>query len=254
MLFHGRFLSDLPLFFLLEFYLPPLLALLHAFWAMGFRRGGGFFLLAGFMGFLSEIVALRWGAFGAYYTYTLEGPGSGLSVQGFPLIVSLYWATFIYIGYWLVSFPFRRGPERSTTAVPGRSALWGLVLLDGFCVTAIDLMIDPLQVAMGTWTWIGGGRYYQVPPGNFLGWYVTVCATTLLFRLWETRFPVPLTKGPACWIPYALYLVLFSGFSFSAVYLGLPELVMIGGFAMAPFFLMGMVSGIIWRNGRNRAS
>ncbi len=244
LLWKGIFLSDNPFFFLFEFYLPPALAFLHALWAMGWRRAALFFSLAAGMGTLSEVVALRWGAFGAFYAYTLEGPGAGLSVQGFPLIVSLYWAMFMYLGYWIVSFPFRQGTEKSSSAFPGLKFLPGLVLLDGFCVTAIDLMMDPLQVVMGTWSWVGGGSYYNVPLGNFLGWYLTVCVTTALYRFWETKHPLPISCGAVRWIPFGLYLILFVGFALSALYLEMPGLVLIGCFVMIPLPLSGVLSGM----------
>lgn len=249
MLFRGLFLSDFPLFFFLEFYIPPTIAMVHSFWAMGFGRGFMFFAFAAFMGTLSEMVALRWGAFGSFYAYSLEGPGANVSLQGFPLIVSLYWATFIYIGYWIVSTPFRQFSHRISTFFPGWRVLPWMVLLDGLCVTAIDLMMDPLQVRMGTWTWTSGGSYYDVPLGNFLGWYVTVCLTTGLFRVWEIWRPVDLTQGVLEWVPYLLYLILFTGFSISAVYLNMPELVMIGIFSMLPFVLWGISRK---ESGRNR--
>lgn len=250
MLFRGRFLSDFPLFFLLEFYIPPVIALIHAFWAMGFGRGLLFFSFAGSMGTLSELVALRWGAFGSFYAYSLEGPGAGISLQGFPLIVSLYWATFIYIGYWIVSFPFRQPPHRQCSRYPGWKVLPWAILLDGLCVTAIDLMMDPLQVSMGTWTWISGGSYYDVPLGNFLGWYLTVCLTTGLFRIWETWRPIDIAQGFLEWVPHGLYLILFTGFSISAVYLKMPELVMIGFFSMFPFLFWGISRKTGGGNGR----
>lgn len=252
MLFRGRFLSDLPFFFLLEFYIPPFIALIHAFWAMGFGRGFLFFSLAGFMGTLSELVALRWGAFGSFYVYSLEGPGAGISLQGFPLIVSFYWATFIYIGYWIVSFPFRQACGEPSTGLPGWKALPWMILLDGLCVTAIDLMMDPLQVSMGTWTWSSGGSYYDVPLGNYLGWIVTVCLTTALFRIWETLHPIDLPEGILVWVPHGLYLILFIGFSISAVYLKMPELAMIGLFSMLPFVLWGLCRMRADTNGGDR--
>ena len=46
-----------------------------------------------------------------------------------------------------------------------------IVLLAAFLVLLLDLILDPVMVAGGYWTWSDGGRWGGVPWQNFVAWF-----------------------------------------------------------------------------------
>lgn len=54
-------------------------------------------------------------------------------------------------------------------------------------VVAIDLVLDPAAVALGFWSFAGGG-YYGVPPMNYVGWMISATVATILVDLAFTRY------------------------------------------------------------------
>jgi putative membrane protein len=48
-------------------------------------------------------------------------------------------------------------------------------------MVAWDLVLDPLMVAHGYWTWSEVGPYFGIPFSNFIGWWVTSFIILLAF-------------------------------------------------------------------------
>jgi len=64
-------------------------------------------------------------------------------------------------------------------AKPGRDMLtqphlwWRVPLATGLIAVLVDLLIDPVAVAIGYWVWhVQGNVYYGIPLLNFVGWFV----------------------------------------------------------------------------------
>ncbi|MGF1472360.1 MAG: carotenoid biosynthesis protein [Rubrobacteraceae bacterium] len=79
------------------------------------------------------------------------------------------------------------------------AAAWGArgralhVLGAALLLTLMDGVLDPGAVVLGFWTWPGGGLYYDVPPGNYLGWLfsgVLAALITLFVGRWREP-PLP---------------------------------------------------------------
>lgn len=47
-------------------------------------------------------------------------------------------------------------------------------------VLAIDLVLDPGAVAIGFWTYVGGGAYYGVPWSNYAGWVLSATVSVVV--------------------------------------------------------------------------
>ena len=47
-------------------------------------------------------------------------------------------------------------------------------------VLAVDLVLDPAAVALGFWSYGGGGIYYGVPLSNYAGWVLSATVATVL--------------------------------------------------------------------------
>jgi len=173
-------------FNLIALYMPLAILILHACWTLTVRRGIAFILLAGLMGWTSEATSLHFGTvFGGNYTYPAQA-----SLWGVPLTIIMYWAVFIYTGYWLVTtFRYWLGRTKPVRGQNNLASLGLIVLADGLAVTAIDLFMDPISVKWGSWTWINGGPYFGVPIGNFVGWFLVTIVVTGLFRSFEYYSP-----------------------------------------------------------------
>jgi bisanhydrobacterioruberin hydratase len=113
-------------------------------------------LAAAGIGFLAEILGVRYGFIFSPYRYTDVLIPHLLDV---PVVMLSAWMVLVaYAGH--LFLPFRL--NRATAAI--LSAGW---------MTAIDLVIDPLAAnQLQYWRWVETGRYYGVPLHNFIGWFV----------------------------------------------------------------------------------
>lgn len=208
-------------------YTPLVLLLLHACWTLTVKRGLAFIFLAGFLGFVAEALGLNYGTvFGGEYTYK-----AGASVLSVPFSIIIYWAVFIYVGYWLVTtflYWFGKDKPNKTKGSLGQLAL--LVLADGLAVMAIDLFMDPVEVKAGVWSWVHGGPYFGVPVGNFMGWFLVTVLVTSLFRLFEYYRPQRGQKRADSMyiLPVLAYLLIGINFLHGAIKYNLPWLAVIG--------------------------
>jgi uncharacterized membrane protein len=55
----------------------------------------------------------------------------------------------------------------------------GMGIVMGFIMASLDLIIDPVMVAMGAWSWSAGGSYYGIPLWNYEGW-IEISAVTFV--------------------------------------------------------------------------
>lgn len=228
---------------------PVLLLFLHACWTLTLLRGMAFILLAGLAGFLFERIGLESASFfGGAYHY---GPTEiGYTILEVPLFVPLFWAVYIYVGYSLtssfLSWNLLQKPSRGH-----RNTLWlfFLLLMDISAVVAIDLIMDPLLVYAGFWTWEENGSFFGVPAGNFGGWAVVTFLVSGSFRLWEYFFPQQKTGFPTSTqlIPVLGYAALAITFSLCAISIEYYCLALIGFFTMMPFATVNLMFYFRWK-------
>jgi putative membrane protein len=86
----------------------------------------------------------------------------GLPVFFFPLVLNAYLLVSLLLGERARSTPLRLGAVVAT-------------------VLAMDLVLDPGAVALGFWTYDGGGAYYGVPWTNYAGWMLSATIAVLAF-------------------------------------------------------------------------
>jgi len=201
-LFECRTLTEESIFdsFKISFLLQLALLLFHAAWTMSWGRSLLLIALIMGFGFTAEVLGVQLGIiFGGSYTYKST---LGM-VGGVPMLVLLYWACFVYGGYCISSsFLFWLKQEKPAHKHRNWYLLPLLILLDGLLVVAIDLFMDPMMVKVGNWHWVGGGAYYDIPFGNFFGWFIVVICSTGSFRLYEYFRPQP-TQA----LPYSIFLI-----------------------------------------------
>ena len=224
---------------------PPLVCLTIAFVALhgkltlGGRRTAGLVVIVAAAGFAAEYASLHWGTiFGSRYSYPPDRWPGG-SVCCVPLLVALFWAVYVYIGYAVVDSFMRWLGVGKPAHDSGRAAdiliLPLLVAADGIVVTAIDLFTDPVLVFRGNWVWEEAGVFFGVPLGNFTGWFLVVVAATGLFRTLEFFRPAPAPAAPDALhlMPVVIYGLLAFGFAvYSLRIMDRPALTVVGTLAM----------------------
>lgn len=131
------------------------LAFVHARRALGGARAAAELLALALYGYALEWVVIR--VF-ASHTY---GPGWRLAPGGVPVAVAAVWAAVIVSALALAA---RHG---HATAF-GRAATAALLGI------SLDLLMEPVAVRVGLWTWTPPGSWLGVPVGNFVGWAVIV--------------------------------------------------------------------------------
>ena len=131
------------------------LCLRHAHRALGAGRAAVELGALVLYGFTLERVAM------SVFSSHVYGPGWHMAPLGVPVAVALVWASLILSGLALAS----RLSLRSPLARAAVTALFGL---------SLDLLMEPVAVAAGLWTWTPPGAWLLVPVGNFVGWAVIV--------------------------------------------------------------------------------
>ncbi|HSX30466.1 MAG TPA: carotenoid biosynthesis protein [Candidatus Saccharimonadales bacterium] len=236
-------------FSLIATYLPLLLVAIHAYWTLGAARGLMFIGLAGFVGFMAEAISLNHGTlFGGNYTYRA---GAGMVIAKVPLSIIVYWAVFIYIGYWLVTSSLywlnKRKPAEGHSSL---RLLAPLVIADGLAVTAMDLLMDPVSTRAGSWSWQDGGPYFGVPIGNFVGWFIITIIVTGLFRTFEYYRPLakPRRNHSIYLLPVLGYLLVGLDFLLGAASYHLSALIVIG---IVVVIVPALANITLYRRGRH---
>jgi uncharacterized membrane protein len=60
----------------------------------------------------------------------------------------------------------------------------GMGIIAGLITAALDLIIDPVMVAMGAWSWSYAGHYYGIPLWNYEGWIEITAVTFVLYNIY----------------------------------------------------------------------
>lgn len=131
------------------------LAFLHSRRALGAGRAAVELLALALYGYAVERVAIAVFASHAY------GAGWRLAPGGVPVAVAACWAAVIVSA---LATAARLGVS-SRLGRAGAAAVLGLTL---------DVMMEPVAVRAGLWSWTPAGPWLGVPIGNFVGWAVIV--------------------------------------------------------------------------------
>lgn len=118
-------------------------------------------LLLGALGYFVEVVGVWTGRVFGSYSY---GDALGMKLLNVPLLIGLNWSMLVFaIGAVL---------ERYRMPVAAK------VLLGSAAMVALDLLIEPVAVHLGFWSWAQG----DIPLQNYLAWGgISAVFFTLLF-------------------------------------------------------------------------
>jgi uncharacterized membrane protein len=217
--------------------LPVICLLLHSFWSLGVSRAITFLLLASLIGLFFEVWGLSSGViFGGHYIYK-QGAFMLFNV---PYIVPIYWAVFIYTSYCITnSFLFWNNKNKPNKTEHFFRLLPLLVIFDGIFTLIIDLIMDPIQVHSGAWTWLDKGPYFGIPIGNFIGWFIVTILVTGIYRTYEYFYPRKISISKTIFmIPVIGYGTMGIAFLFSAIQIKFYPLAILCLLIMLPVTLI----------------
>ena len=147
---------------------------IHGWKTLGAREVLVFFLIASCLPLLYEYTdGLGFGGLlGCTFSYSnLLGPKFLGTV---PYVIPLVWSISLYGTFTMTNIIFNR--IRITHKFEEAASLqWffkivGMGIVTGLMMASLDLIIDPVMVAMGAWSWLVGGPYYGIPLWNYEGW------------------------------------------------------------------------------------
>jgi putative membrane protein len=178
------FMIGLTLFFLI-------IVFIHGLKTLGARELLVFFLIAYSIPLLYEYTdALGFGGLvGCTVQYgDLLGPKFFDKV---PYVIPLAWAILIYCAFTMTNIIFNR--IRTTNKFEEEFSLkWflkiiGMGIVTGLIMVSLDLILDPVMVSMGAWSWSYHGSYFGIPLWNYEGWIEIPAVTFLLYSIYLNK-------------------------------------------------------------------
>ncbi|MFC0877032.1 carotenoid biosynthesis protein [Saccharicrinis sp. FJH2] len=142
-----------------------------------------FILLAGFS---IEVIGVKTGIIFGTYSY---GKVLGPKIMGTPVIIGLNWLLLIYTARAMVEY--------------WDTSEWIKVPVVAILVTAFDIVLEPVAIKLGFWSW----EAIQVPLQNYLAWF----GIALIFSSLMTLSKVKLMNemgGPLFFMLFLFFLVL----------------------------------------------
>jgi len=115
------------------------------------------------IGFLSEVIGVNTGIIFGEYSY---GNVLGLKVWGTPLIIGINWLLLVYASSTLMNHLF-----------PGVNKI-GRAFLAAFLMVLLDVLIEPVAIALNFWDW----NSEVVPLQNYLAWFVIAFVLCISFQ------------------------------------------------------------------------
>lgn len=163
------------------------IVLIHGWKTLGARELLVFFLIAYSIALLYEYTdGLTFGWMGNTCTYSnLLGPKF---LGKIPYVIPLVWAISLYCTLTMTNIIFNR--VRTTHKFEEKISLqWflkiiGMGIVTGLIMASLDLIIDPVMVAMGAWNWPGGGSYYGIPLWNYEAWVEIPAVIFVLYSVY----------------------------------------------------------------------
>jgi len=208
-------------------------ALLHARLRWNWRAALILFVISFVVTLAFESIGVATGLiYGAYHYTSKLGPKFlGLV----PYTIPAAWFMMMY--------PSLVIAERISPQTPGWVRGLSVAAIGGLVMTAWDVVMDPMMVRGGHWTWETAGPYFGIPLQNYLGWWLTTF--TVFFVNWlvvhRHNLPVHGQDDRLVVFVYAL-----TGLSSVLIALHPSAIAQISGAGLAGFFAMAPWAIIGW--------
>ncbi|MBI4894513.1 MAG: carotenoid biosynthesis protein [Candidatus Aenigmarchaeota archaeon] len=215
---------------------------IYLFWSIGSKKAVVFLVITLSMSFLLELIGITTG-YPLGVTYSYDESFSPATLFGLPVTVPINWAIINILGYSIVTHMLTLSGRNKPNADSRKISLLLLIVLDGLVVTAMDVVLDPLKVAQGSWTWAEGGPFYGIPIGNYVGWFVISSVSIGLFRFIEYKRPREehILRGTMSVMPSVMYMFIAGYLCISAFDIGMYDLALIGLLATFPAPILNII-------------
>ena len=219
--------------------------IIHSSVVLGNKKTLIFYVLAILFGMIPELIGVKYGWIFGHYYYNPSLTPFILGLVPFTTVVS--WAVIIYISYaftdMILKFGARKPNFKVDSIIYVIIVIFGLSLVSGYVAANLDMLIDPVVVATQGWFWIGGGPYYGVPIGNFVGWFLIAFLATIIFRfiesLMDNKKDLTAIESPVLDVSIiGIYTMFFLIYGYSSILLSHPEYLLIGSTTMGPFIII----------------
>ncbi len=183
----------------------------------------------------SEYLAMKHGHWGRYQysnKFTPILPG------GIPLPVVIAWGVLMLISYWVALVVYKFTLNILGYSLPLESLLihrLQISLIASLVAVGGDLIMDPVMVKHGHWSWEKGGKWYGIPLTNFIGWFVTChAAFGVIFVLTDPLAPLrtPFFESTVQWLFAGIYLAVLADITLDAVKMKLSGPALLGIFTL----------------------
>ena len=161
-------------FRVIQVYLGFSFFIYHSIIFFGLNNTILFFFSSFIISLLLEIIGTNKGLIFGKYSYEPKlCPGP--IINNAPILIAISWTGLIYMAL-VCTMMIIDGAVDSTIHLSH-------ILLTAMLVTILDLVLDPIAVDEGRWSWDNPGKYYGVPIKNFIGWFFNCSVILLLFSL-----------------------------------------------------------------------
>lgn len=129
------------------------------------RRTWIFLAITYLAGFIAELIGVQTGWIFGNYTY---GKVLGPKILGTPLMIGINWVLLTYAA-----------GVMAKTLFPAWSSA-GKAFIAATAMVGLDILIEPMAVKYGMWSWQGG----EIPIKNYFGWMGVALPLQYLFVRW----------------------------------------------------------------------
>jgi uncharacterized membrane protein len=137
------------------------------------RRTVALALVLGTLGYFVEVLGVHTGRVFGSYTY---GEALGLKLMNVPLLIGLNWSMLV----------FAIGVPMARSSMP----TWAKVLVSSAMMVGLDVLIEPVAIHLGFWTWEQG----MIPVQNYVAWGAVSAVFFALFFLAPVRRENPVAR------------------------------------------------------------
>lgn len=137
------------------------------------RRTVALALVLGTLGYFVEVVGVWTGRVFGEYSY---GEVLGFKLLNVPLLIGLNWSMLV----------FAIGVPMARSTMP----TWAKVMLSSAMMVGLDVLIEPVAIHLGFWSWEQG----VIPVQNYLAWGAVSAVFFTLFFLVPLRRENPLAR------------------------------------------------------------
>ena len=156
-----------------------------------------FFFSSFIISLLLEIIGTDKGLIFGKYSYE-HSLCPGPMIRNVPILIAISWTGLIYMAL-VCNMMIIDGTLVSSINISH-------ILLSALLVTILDLVLDPIAVDEGRWSWEMPGKYYGVPIKNFIGWFFNCGLILLIFSVVSSSHVIT--------NPYAKYIEFAPGILF----------------------------------------